>query len=247
MGIAIVFGICNIITLPVEYWLRPRFGTRYFHPVTIFFSFVMMIFFSAVITLITGLGRMLPFGGMAHRSAPLTFGMFFVAYFFTGVYHNFRTWRLMLNPQLEEHSQFEGHALAFFRLLPKGKSFWFVRIVWEPLTLLSASLLLSRFQIAEWSVTLYLFIAAFAMFAKNGIEWFQTFSVMRDILDAKARGRLLAKFAEGSASGEELASIHLSQFPASAPPEVKKAAAAKIAGLPPEIERLVYPIESHTA
>jgi len=241
-GMAIVHGICSIITLPIEYWLRPHFGTRYFNPVVTFFSFVMMVFFSAFVTLFSGLGRMLPFHGV-QRSAPISFGMLFFAYFVSGTIHNFRTWRLMIHMQLEEHSQFEGPALPFFRLLPKGRSFFFVRIVWEPLFVWGVALTLSRFFLAEWSVVLYLMIAALALFAKNSIEWYKGWQYLRNLLDVKNRGPLLAKFAEGSASDDELAQIHLSQFPQSAPADIRKAAAQQIAGLPPDIEALISPVE----
>ena len=59
--INIVYNVCSIVTMPVEMVLRPQYGSRYFPPVIMFFTAVMMIVLPVFSALAEGVGRMVPF------------------------------------------------------------------------------------------------------------------------------------------------------------------------------------------
>jgi hypothetical protein len=48
MGLNFIQGVCTILVLPVEYVLRPGFGSRYFNPVATFFACIMMFIFAGL-------------------------------------------------------------------------------------------------------------------------------------------------------------------------------------------------------
>jgi hypothetical protein len=119
----IVYLIATIITMSVEIFLRPQFGTTYFPPPMVFISALMLVFATAFFGLITMATSMIPFVRIAGPSG--MFGMFGLgaftsAYFIASIAHGFRLWRRMIHMELEQVSAYEGDALPFFRLLPKG-------------------------------------------------------------------------------------------------------------------------------
>lgn len=69
----VVYNVCSIVTLPVEMALRPQYGSRYFPPVILFFSAVMMMVLPVLSEMASGFSRMLPFGGFQMESG--MFGM----------------------------------------------------------------------------------------------------------------------------------------------------------------------------
>src|SRR6202034_4038128 len=81
-------------------------------------------------------------------------------YFLLSFVHGFRLWRRILDMSREERSTYEGPPLPFFALLPKSDSFWFSRIVLEPVFVLVTATVLGRIFIFQSGLTLYLQIAA---------------------------------------------------------------------------------------
>jgi len=224
-----VHALCSVICLPVEVFLRPGYGTRYFPAPITFFSTVMMILLPAIITLFTNFMRMLPLT----QPQPAT-GMFGLSdyahvYFIVAMVHGFRLWRRMLNPAREQHSEYEGPALPVFQWIPRGGSFWFVRIVLEPVTVLIAAVILPDFYIVQADLSLYLKLAALALFAKNFISWFRAWEYIRKILDTRISGPIIGKLIDNEATDEELAPMHLASFPKNIDPEIRRAAAKQIA------------------
>lgn len=224
-----VSSLCGVISQPVEVVLRPGYGTRYVPPAIQFFAMVMMIAGPAFIMLFQNFMRMIPL-----LRVPPAIGMFSMAdyariYFLIAVIHGVRLWRRMLNPALEQHSAYEGPALPFFQLFPRGKSFWFVRVVLEPAFVLLVSVVLHDLFIIQADLSLYLKIAAVALLMKNFIAWFRAWEYLREMLDVRISAPILARLVENTATEEELAPMHLASFPKNIDPEIRKAVATQIA------------------
>jgi hypothetical protein len=228
-GIDFVQTVSSVFCDGVEVILRPASGTRYTPPAVQFFSMTLMAVGSAILTLLSNFMQMIPLV-QVHRQV----GMFGLAdyakfYFLICAIHGVRKWRRMINPALELHSEYEGPALPFFRWLPNGSSFWFVRIVLEPVFVWLVSIVLADLFIAQQDLVIYLRVAAFALLAKNFISWFRAWEYIRKILDMRNAGPIIAKLVENDATPEELAPMHLASFPKNIDPQVRKAAAIQIA------------------
>src|ERR1700674_4330639 len=59
--INVVYNVCSIFTIPVEMVLRPKYGSRYFPPVIMFFSAVLMTLLPLFLDLANGFSHMIPF------------------------------------------------------------------------------------------------------------------------------------------------------------------------------------------
>jgi hypothetical protein len=125
---------CSIFTMPIEIILRPQYGTRYFPVPIVFLSAVLMFLLPLFSSAADGFVSLIPF----HGAVPRPPGMFGISslsslYFFLVFLHGFRIWRRMIHAGAGTHREYEGPALPFFNLIPSGGSFWFTRIVIEPL------------------------------------------------------------------------------------------------------------------
>lgn len=224
-----VFTGCSAASQPVEIFLRPGFGTRFYPPAVTFFASAMMIVGPAFIMLFSNFMHMIPLLNMPAPIGMFSLGDFAKVYFLASMIHGVRLWRRMIHMELEQHSEYEGPALPFFQILPKGKSFWFVRIVLEPAFVFVISIVLADLYIAQTDLVLYLRFAALALLTKNFISWFRAWEYLRRLLDLHITGPLIAKLVSGEASEEELATIHLASFPKNIPPDIRKAAIAHVA------------------
>jgi hypothetical protein len=228
-AINFVYFICGVICQPVEILLRWWYGTRYFAVPVTFFSASMMLLLPIIGALFTSTVHMIPF-----MSAPLPRGMFDLGsfsklYFLLTAVHGFRLWRRMLHMEREQFSDYEGEPLPFFHLLPKSGSFWFIRIVWEPLFVLAASIVLEDLFIIQPSLALYLRFAALALLMKSFIAWHQAWLDMRIRIDIRNAAPIIAKLVDNEATEEDLAPIHLCSIPKNIDPEIRKATIAHIA------------------
>ena len=106
----------------------------------------------------------------------------------------------MLYMERELHSEFEGAGWPLFQILPKGKSFWFVRVVLEPALVLIAGIVLQDLFIAQPDLAIYLNLAALALFVKNFISWFRAWEYLRKLFDMRNAGPLIAKLVDSKAS-----------------------------------------------
>ena len=224
-----VYALTSVISQPVEIILRPGYGTRYFQPPIQFFSMAMMLLLPGIILLFTNFMHMIPLLNVPPSPGMFSLGDFAKVYFLLAVVHGVRTWRRMIDPAREQHSEFEGPPLPFFHLLPKGRSFWFVRLVYEPALLLLAGIVLSDFYIAQPDLSIYLKLAAIALLMKNFIAWFRAWEYIRRLLDMRIAGPAIAKLVDDEATEEDLAPLHLASFPKNLDPEIRKAAATQIA------------------
>jgi len=133
----------------------------------------MMLLLPAVMMLFTNFMSMIP---LLHVPQPA--GMFGLqdyakGYFPASAIHGWRLWRRMIFMEREQHSQYEGLALPFFQILPKGKSFWFVCIVLEAAFVLVLAIVLQDLFMAQSNLALYLEFAALALLMKQFIAWFR--------------------------------------------------------------------------
>jgi len=227
----VVETFCSIIAMPVEIILRPRYGTRYFPPPVVFFSAALMLFlplFSSVATTVTG---MIPFSHFTTPPGLFGIGSLAKLYFLLSFIHGIRIYRRMINPLLEDHSEYEGPPLPFFRLIPKGQSFWFTRIVLEPAFVFLAATLLANFYIVQPGLAAYLHFAALTLAMKQFIHWYEAWQFIRNILDARNAGPVIAKFVDNTATEDDLAQVHLASLPKNTPADLRQAAAAHIARL----------------
>jgi hypothetical protein len=181
------------------------------------------------LALFSSLTSMIPFSRAAAPVGMFSLGNFAELFFLLSLAHSVRLAKRMFRPETEIHSKFEGFALPCFLILPKGKSFWFVRIVWEPVSVLLLSIVLQDLFIIQPTLSLYLKFAALALMTKSFIAWFHAFEYLRNLLDTRNAAPALAKLVNDEATEEDLAPIHLCSFPKNLSPEIRQAAAVQIA------------------
>jgi hypothetical protein len=116
--------------MPVEMAIRPQHGSRYFPPVIMFFSAVMMILLPVLWSLAEGVSQMVPFIRFQQSVGLFGIGTFSKWFFIGSFIHGLRIWRRIIQMEREQHSVYEGPPLFIFRILPG--SFWVVRIIYEP-------------------------------------------------------------------------------------------------------------------
>jgi hypothetical protein len=224
-----VENFCSVIVRPVELILRPWHGSRYFTVVVIFLCNAMMIILPLFTSLASAAISMIPF---AHPMAPI--GMFDIdsfakLYFILSILHGIRIYRLMIHMENEEHSQFEGPPLPFFHLLPKSGGFWFTRIVLEPIFVFVAATVLGHMFILQSGLVTFLQFSAMALAMKNFIGWYRAWEYIRNIIDARFAGPIIAKLAADTATEADLAPIHMASFPKNVPDDIRRAAISHIA------------------
>jgi hypothetical protein len=230
MAMNIVETVCSIFTMPIDIILRPQYGTRYFSVPVIFFSALLMLLLPVFSSAADSFVHMIPFTG----AAPPPLGLFGIGslsslYFFLSFLHAFRLWRRMIYMDLEQHSEYEGPPLPFFRLIPGSGSFWVTRIVFEPLFVFIGATLLQGVQIIQSGLATYLHMAALMLAMKNFICWYRNWEYIRKILDTRFVGPIIAKLVENKATASDLAPIHLASFPKNISPELRQSAASHIA------------------
>lgn len=238
-GLRMAQGICGIVTAPLESVLRPCYGTRYFNPLQLIFTILMML--------------MLPVASKVSSQFPggsrglIGLGTLSALFFLGQLVHAPRLWRRIFNMELERHSESEGPALPFFHALPYGDNFWIVRIFYEPLGVMFLALMLYGFHLTDAPTSVFLFVSAVLLAVKNYLCWHQQWNYFRTLMDQRNVAPLMVKAATGKATEGELAQVHLAGFERSVPKEVRVAAIAQRApqapALPPEIARLMSAVE----
>jgi hypothetical protein len=221
--------VCSIIAMPVEMIFRPWYGTRYFAVPVVFCSTVLMIVLPAFTALAGGAMQMIPFTHIAPPRGMFDIGSLASLYFLLSAFNSVRLYRRMMKMETEIHSRFEGPALPFFALIPKGDHFWFCRIVLEPAVVFLAATILKNFLIVQPGLAIYLDLAAFALAMKNFIGWYRAWEFLRGLLDMRAAGPIVAKLIENTATEMDLAPLHLPVFPKNISPDLRRRAAMHIA------------------
>lgn len=242
-GIRIAHGVCGIVTTPVEYFLRPFFGTRYFDPIQMMMTSIFMM----LLPLFGRATNLLPMGGDYPMRGYIGLGTLSFLFFASNLIHGPRLWRRIFHMEREQHSQFEGEALPFFAHLPLGNSFWAVRVLWEPLFVGVVAVILRLVTLLDRPAMIYLIVCAVMLAFKNYLSWYQSWLHLRTLMDAKFAGPLIAKAVSGKASEKELSQVHMAGFLGSVPAEIRAAAIVEMAprtpSLPPEIAQLISAVE----
>ena len=223
-----VDAACGVIAQPVEILLRPGYGTRYYPVPVTAAAATLMLFLPIIAGVIMSIAHMIPF-----VTVPVPRGMFDLAslselYFLVSAAHGWRLAKRMLYMERETHSKYEGSALPFFKLFPKGDSFWFTRIVLEPAFVFIVSIVLQDLYILQSPVSIYLRFAALALLIKSSIAYFRAWEFLRIAIDNRISAPILTKLVAGDATEEELAPLHLCSFPKGVDPEIRKSAAERI-------------------
>lgn len=241
-GIRLAQSFCGIVTTPIEYVLRPFFGTRYFDPIQLMLTFILM----AILPLLGRATNMLPIGD-GPSPGYIGLGTVSTLFFLGAAIHGPRLWRKVFHMELERHSQFEGDALPFFERLPMGNSFWAVRVLWEPAFVVGAALVLRLLTVLDRPATIYFVACAAALAFKNYLAWYQSWLQLRTLMDSKFAGPLIAKAVAGKATEKELAPVHMAGFAESVPAEIRAVAisqmAPTVAALPADIASLISAVE----
>ncbi len=227
-GLDAIELICGSISRPLELILRPWHGTRYFALPVVAISTVIMILIPALLLVVDGIISMIPFSHPQPSVGMFSIGSFAELFFLLSAIHAYRLYKRMIHMSSEEHSTFEGPPLPFFPLIPWCRSFHFTRIVAEPLLVLLASIVLQDLFLIQTNLAIYLRVAALALALKSFVAWYRAWEYVRDVLDAKNAGPILAKLAEDRASDDDLASINLA-FPKDVAPEIRAEAIVSIA------------------
>jgi hypothetical protein len=226
--INIVYNACSIVTMPVEMVLRIFHGTTYFSPINTFLSALMMLFIPVFFSFAGAVGSMIPFVRIQAQLGMIGMGGLSKLFFLGCLIHGIRKWRLMLHMEREKISTFEGPPLFFFTWLP-GASFWRVRIVYEPIFLIVLSRVLPNFFVLTPGAGTFLFISAIFLAMKQYTAWYMRWQFLRELMDMKFAGPIIAKLAENAADDDELGSIHMASFPKDLPPDVRQSAVAHLA------------------
>lgn len=227
-AINIVYNVCSIVTMPVELALRLFHGTRYFSPVIMFFSAAMMTLVPMVFSFAGAVAGMVPFARMQASIGIIGIWGLSKLFFLGCLIHGIRKWRLMLHMERESNSVYEGPPLFFFTWLPNA-SFWRIRIIYEPLFLIALSIVLPNFFILESGAANFVLISAVFLAMKNYTGWYMHWQFIRELMDMKFAGPIIARLAEDRSDDDELGSIHMASFPKDLPPDIRKAAVAHIA------------------
>jgi hypothetical protein len=212
---------CGIVCMPIELILRPFYGTKYFPLTVSFFSTILMVFLPFMSATATAVIGMIPF----HHAAPVPglfgLGAFSYLYFVLLTLHGVRIWWLMIHPEKEQWSTFEGPALPLFRVIPKSSSFWLTRIFYEPIFVCVLAFILEHTFIIQSGLATYLYFAAFALGMKEFCVWYRAWDYIRTMLDVRFVSPLIAKISRNEATEEDLAPVHMASLPKNLPSEIR--------------------------
>ena len=228
MALNVTYNFASMVAMPVEILLRIGHGTRYFSPTNFLLSSMMMLFASAFLTVAGSVGHMIPFVQVRGPAGLFSFGSMTELFFIASFIHGLRIWRLMIHPEREMNSMYEGPPLPFFFLLPNA-GFWTIRIIYEPLFVFGLSMVLANLLIIQGPLALYLQVAALMLAMKQFVAWYKFWSLSRNLLDAANVAPIISRIVDNKASDEDMARIHMASLPTNLPPDVRKATIAHLA------------------
>ena len=180
-------------------------------------------------SVVGAVGGMIPFTHFQPPRGMFSMGDFAELYFLLSLFHGLRIYRLMIWPEKELHSELKGPHGFFIRLIPGTSSWWLTRIAIEPALIFIAATVLESIYIIQSGLSADLHVAAFALLMKNFIAWYRSWEFLRRILDSRAAGPIIARLVDDTASQDELAQIHLANFPKNISSELRTTAAIHIA------------------
>lgn len=216
--------LCDGVSEPVQKLIRPFYGSRYFPVPVTFIGAALMILLPAFAATATGVLNMIPFVHVPMPAGMFGLASFAQAYFLVSFVHGVRTWRRMIHPEKEAHSQYEGPGYFFFNFLPQHPTFDLTRIVYEPLFVVIVSIVLQDIYIIQSPLATYLKFAALCMMLKNFCVWYRDWEYMRGILDMSNAAPIVSKIVSGTATPKEAEQLHVVSIPSTIDPEIRRAA-----------------------
>jgi hypothetical protein len=94
--------------------------------------------------------------------------------------------------------------------------------VYEPLFLFALSIVLPNFFILETGAANFLLFSAVFLVFKEYTAWYLQWQTIRELMDMKFAGPIIAKLAENESTDDELASIHMASFPKDLPDDIRR-------------------------
>ena len=183
-----VFNFCSIVAMPVEMQLHPFHGTRFYSPLVILMSTVMMLIVPT-------------FFSFGDNDGLIGIGLIQRTFFVALVAHGVRKFRLMLHPEREKNSYLANDHWFFFNWLPKA-SFWRVRIVYEPLFVVASSITLRNLFLITGGAGNFLIVSAVFLALKNYTHWYMQWEFLRGPEDIKSAGPIMAERIERQSTPE---------------------------------------------
>jgi hypothetical protein len=220
-------NICGIFTVFIEMGLRPQYGSTYFPPIIQLCAAGLMVVLPVLGGLWEGVSHMVPFMGASASMGLFGMGTLSKLFFLGSFIHGFRVWRRMTHMESEKFSYFEGPALPIFRIVPG--SFWIVRIVYEPVFVFVSAIVLENFFILQPGAAHFLMLSAVMLAMKEYTAWYMQWQVLRELMDMRNVGPIIAKVVDNSATEDELATVHLASIPKDIPEDLRRETATHIA------------------
>jgi hypothetical protein len=227
MMLNLVYNATSIVTMPVEMALRLQYGSRYFPPAIQCLSFLMMIILPVLGAMWEGFSGLIPFMRVSASMGLFDMGTFSKLFFLGSFVHGLRVWRRMIHMEREQHSAYEGPPLPIFRIVPG--SFWLIRIVYEPAFVFVLSIVLENFFILQPGAAHFLMFSAVMLAMKQYVAWYMQWQFLRELMDMRNAGPIIAKIVDNSATEDELATIHLASIPKDIPEDMRRETATHIA------------------
>jgi hypothetical protein len=223
MMMMLVYNVCSIVSTPIEMALRPLYGSRYVPPFIQFLSAIMMM----ILPVFQSLFRMIPFVGGHPGPGLFDIGTFTNLFFLGSFIHGFRIWRRMIHPESEQFSWYEGPPLPIFRIVPG--TFWMIRILYEPVFVFITAIVLENLFVLQSGAANFLMFSAFMLAMKQYVAWYMQWQFLRELMDMRNAGPIIAKVVDNSATDDELASVHLASISKNIPEDLRKQTASFIA------------------
>jgi hypothetical protein len=174
-----VFNFSSIVAMPVEMQLHPLHGTRFYSPLVIAMSTAMMLIVPT-------------FFSFGDDSGLIGMGTIQRTFFLALAAHGIRKFRLMLHPEREKNSYRANDHWFFFNWLPKA-SVWRIRIAYEPLFLVVASITLQNLFVITGGAGNFLVVSAVFLAMKNYTHWYMQWEFLRTPADMQSVGPIVAE------------------------------------------------------
>jgi len=228
IALQFVKGFSDMLSLLIQLFLRPNFGSRYIHP---------------FVGILAGLGNnmLFTFGVVKHVTTHsrglIGVSTLVVLFWLATIFHTRRIFRRVMHPETEADSEEDGG--SWFRHASWTRS----RILYEPLSVFLAAIVFYALHITDLFASIYLAVMAIALAMKSSILWFEAWSVIRDLMDKQHRMPILESISQGKPAPETIGGFVLAGIPPSTSAKDRAAIAGKMAGLTPDLMAILSPVK----
>jgi hypothetical protein len=217
----VVYLFTSAVAMPVESALRIGYGSMYYTPAEQFFGGLLMVILPLVFGITSTLVHLIP--GVGGGPAFGFIGMWGLSklFFLGSMVHGFRVFRRMIDMSKEQCSVWEGEPWFFFNWIPKS-SFWKIKIFFEPLAVLILAAFLQNIFVLDSTAAHYLMFAALCLMVKSYCQWLGHWMYLRQLLDMKFAGPIIARMTEGNETEEDRAQLHVASLPKDLDPDIRR-------------------------